>query len=335
RLIAATLADRLDGAGHPIPLIAETGGQNALIVDSSALTEQVVYDVLSSAFDSAGQRCSALRVLCVQEDCADRTLAMLRGARSDWRVGRPERLPPDTGPAIDAEAQAVIERHVQAMRAAGRAIDRHPMDAEQTRHGTFVAPTLIEISDIAELEREVFGPVLHVLRYRRQDLDTVIDAINSRGYGLTFGVHTRLDETVRHVTERIRVGNIYVNRNIVGATVGVQPFGGEGLSGTGPKAGGPLYLHRLLAAGPSFLPVEGVVGKGARPLTLPGPTGETNQYHLKPRGTVLCHAASSAGAQAQLEACQRTGNDMLWVDHPEVRAFLAARPEGAGARWVA
>ncbi|MGB3425943.1 MAG: trifunctional transcriptional regulator/proline dehydrogenase/L-glutamate gamma-semialdehyde dehydrogenase [Castellaniella sp.] len=335
RLIAATLADRLDGNGHPVPLIAETGGQNALIVDSSALTEQVVFDVLNSAFDSAGQRCSALRVLCVQEDCADRTLTMLRGAMNELRVGRPELLSTDIGPVIDAEAQAVIERHVQAMRAAGHTVDRHPMDEEQMRQGTFVAPTLIEISDIAELEREVFGPVLHVLRYRREDLDAVIDAINGRGYGLTFGVHTRLDETVRHVTERIQAGNIYVNRNIVGATVGVQPFGGEGLSGTGPKAGGPLYLQRLLSAAPSSLPVEGIVGKGARPLTLPGPTGETNQYHLKPRGTVLCHAASAAGAQAQLDACQRTGNEMLWVDHPEVRAFHAAHPSGAAVRWVA
>ncbi|WP_323028706.1 trifunctional transcriptional regulator/proline dehydrogenase/L-glutamate gamma-semialdehyde dehydrogenase [Castellaniella defragrans] len=335
RLIAATLAERLDGAGHPVPLIAETGGQNALIVDSSALTEQVVYDVLSSAFDSAGQRCSALRVLCVQEDCADRTLAMLRGAMNELRVGRPELLSTDIGPVIDAEARAVIERHVQAMQAAGHAVDRHALDEAQTRHGTFVAPTLIEIADIAELEREVFGPVLHVLRYRRQDLDAVIDAINGRGYGLTFGVHTRLDETVRHVIERIHAGNVYVNRNIVGATVGVQPFGGEGLSGTGPKAGGPLYLHRLLADAPGTLPVEGVVGKGARPLTLPGPTGETNQYHLKPRGTVLCHAASATGAQAQMEACHRTGNEMLWVDHPEVRAFHAARPAGAAVRWVA
>ncbi|MFV0283330.1 MAG: trifunctional transcriptional regulator/proline dehydrogenase/L-glutamate gamma-semialdehyde dehydrogenase [Castellaniella sp.] len=335
RLISATLADRLDGAGHPIPLIAETGGQNALIVDSSALTEQVVYDVLSSAFDSAGQRCSALRILCVQEDCADRTLAMLRGALNELRVGRPELLCTDIGPVIDAEARSVIERHVQAMRTAGHAVDRNPLDETQTRHGTFVAPTLIEISDIAELEREVFGPVLHVLRYRRKDLDAVIDAINARGYGLTFGVHTRLDETVRHVTDRIHAGNIYVNRNIVGATVGVQPFGGEGLSGTGPKAGGPLYLHRLLVDTPSALPIDNVGGEGAKPLTLPGPTGETNQYHLKPRGTVLCHAASAAGAQAQMAACGQTGNDMVWVDHPEVRAFHAARPKGAAVRWIA
>ncbi|CAM5790591.1 trifunctional transcriptional regulator/proline dehydrogenase/L-glutamate gamma-semialdehyde dehydrogenase [Castellaniella caeni] len=335
KLIAATLAERLDGAGHPVPLIAETGGQNALIVDSSALTEQVVYDVLSSAFDSAGQRCSALRVLCVQEDCADRTLTMLRGAMDELRVGRPELLSTDIGPVIDAEAQAMIERHVQGMQAAGHAVSRRALDAEQVQFGTFVAPTLIEISDVAELEREVFGPVLHVLRYQRENLDAVIDAVNERGYGLTFGVHTRLDETVHHVTERVHAGNIYVNRNIVGATVGVQPFGGEGLSGTGPKAGGPLYLHRLLAASASTLPVKGVVGKDAPTIELPGPTGESNQYRLKPRGAVLCRAVSAAGAQAQWQACQQTGNAMLWVDHPEVRAFHRQQGTEASLSWLA
>ncbi|WP_323011333.1 trifunctional transcriptional regulator/proline dehydrogenase/L-glutamate gamma-semialdehyde dehydrogenase [Castellaniella sp.] len=333
KLIAQTLAQRLDGAGHPVPLIAETGGQNALIVDSSALTEQVVYDVLSSAFDSAGQRCSALRVLCVQEDCADRTLAMLRGAMNELRVARPELLSTDIGPVIDAEAQAVIEKHIQAMQAAGHVVDRLVLDQSQVRHGTFVAPTLIEIADIAELEREVFGPVLHVMRYSREQLDAVIDAINGRGYGLTFGVHTRLDETVHHVTDRIQAGNIYVNRNIVGATVGVQPFGGEGLSGTGPKAGGPLYLHRLLALSSSDLPVEGLPGQDAKPLDLPGPTGETNRYRLKPRGTVLCRAVSVVGVKAQVRACQRSGNAMLWVDTPEIRA-LHQEAGLQSARWV-
>lgn len=333
KLIAGTLSQRLDGIGRPVPLIAETGGQNALIVDSSALTEQVVYDVLNSAFDSAGQRCSALRILCIQEDCADRTLNMLRGAMQELRVGRPELLSTDIGPVIDAEAKDMIERHIQTMQAAGHAVDRQVGDTGQTRFGTFVAPALIEISDIAELEREVFGPVLHVLRYRREDLDAVIDAINARGYGLTFGVHTRLDETVQHVTERIQVGNIYVNRNIVGATVGVQPFGGEGLSGTGPKAGGPLYLHRLLSVAPSELPVSGTPGQDAQPLELPGPTGETNRYRLKPRGTVLCRAVSKAGVQAQLQACQQTGNAMLWVDTPEIRV-IHQQAGLADVRWV-
>ncbi|TAN27791.1 MAG: trifunctional transcriptional regulator/proline dehydrogenase/L-glutamate gamma-semialdehyde dehydrogenase [Castellaniella sp.] len=335
KLIATTLAQRLDATARPVPLIAETGGQNALIVDSSALTEQVVYDVLSSAFDSAGQRCSALRVLCVQEDCADRTITMLRGALQELRVGRPELLSTDIGPVIDAQAQAVIEKHVAAMQASGHRVARKDLDAEQTRHGTFVAPTLIEISDVGELEREVFGPVLHVLRYPRKDLDHVIDEINGRGYGLTFGVHTRLDETVHHVTDRIHAGNIYVNRNIVGATVGVQPFGGEGLSGTGPKAGGPLYLHRLVASGSTDLPVEGIVGASRAELELPGPTGESNTYRLKPRGVVLCQATTPTGAHAQREACRRTGNAMLCVDSASARALYQFTGDGPALDWVA
>ena len=334
KLIAATLAKRLDASGRPVPLIAETGGQNALIVDSSALTEQVVYDVLNSAFDSAGQRCSALRVLCVQEDCADRTVTMLRGALQELRVGRPELLSTDIGPVIDAQARDVIEKHVAAMQASGHAVARRELDAEHTGHGTFVAPTLIEITDVGELEREVFGPVLHVLRYQRQDLDHVIDEINGRGYGLTFGVHTRLDETIHHVTDRIHAGNIYVNRNIVGATVGVQPFGGEGLSGTGPKAGGPLYLHRLVASGSTDLPVEGVVGTPGSELELPGPTGESNIYRLKPRGVVLCRATTPAGAQAQREACRRTGNAMLCVDSESARALYQFTDAGPTLDWV-
>ena len=322
RHIAATLAQRLDARGHVIPLIAETGGQNALIVDSSALTEQVVYDVLNSAFDSAGQRCSALRVLCVQEDCADRTLEMLRGAMRELRVGRPELLSTDVGPVIDAEARDHIEAHVRAMREAGHAVDRLSL-GEQARNGTFVPPTLIEIAHVSQLEREVFGPVLHVLRYRREALDELLDDINGSGYGLTFGVHTRLDETIQHIVQRVNAGNIYVNRNIVGATVGVQPFGGEGLSGTGPKAGGPLYLHRLLSRGPAGLPVAGIPGRDAADCVLPGPTGESNVYRLKPRGTVLCRALTARGAQAQHDACRRTGNRMLFMDTPAGRAFQA------------
>ncbi|MER1968598.1 trifunctional transcriptional regulator/proline dehydrogenase/L-glutamate gamma-semialdehyde dehydrogenase [Castellaniella sp. GW247-6E4] len=320
RHIAATLAQRLDSRGQVIPLIAETGGQNALVVDSSALTEQVVYDVLGSAFDSAGQRCSALRVLCVQEDCADRTLEMLRGAMRELRVGRPELLSTDIGPVIDAEARGNIEKHVHAMRESGHVVDQLEL-GDQTRNGTFVPPTLIEIGQISELEREVFGPVLHVLRYRREALDSLLEDINGSHYGLTFGVHTRLDETIQHIIGRINAGNIYVNRNIVGATVGVQPFGGEGLSGTGPKAGGPLYLHRLLSRGPVGLPIDGVPGGDTAERVLPGPTGESNVYRLKPRGTVLCRALTPAGAQAQYEACRRAGNRVLFVDTPAGHAF--------------
>lgn len=321
KLIAQTLSDRLDHTGRLIPLIAETGGQNAMIVDSSALAEQVVYDVLNSAFDSAGQRCSALRVLCIQDDCAEQILAMLRGAMQELRVGNPELLSTDVGPVIDVPARDAIFSHILTMRKAGHRVDQITLD-DSVAHGTFVAPVMIEIDDFAELTREVFGPVLHVLRYQRDQLDRLIDAINMSGYGLTFGVHTRLDETVRHVTKRINAGNIYVNRNIVGAVVGVQPFGGEGLSGTGPKAGGPLYLQRLLTRSPGGLPMS--CGVDVEPITLPGPTGESNQYHLKPRGTVLCVAQTETGIQAQHDACLRSGNHMLIVDTPVGRAFCKA-----------
>jgi RHH-type proline utilization regulon transcriptional repressor/proline dehydrogenase/delta 1-pyrroline-5-carboxylate dehydrogenase len=257
RIIQRTLAGRLDGHGRPIPLVAETGGQNAMIVDSSALPEQVVADALVSAFDSAGQRCSALRVLCLQEEVADRMLEMLRGAMAELTVGDPERLSVDVGPVIDAPARDVLNQHVEKMRARGLRVHQPVPRAEgEVSLGTFVPPTLIELGRIEDLEREVFGPVLHVLRYRRDELSAVVDGINGLGYGLTMGIHSRVDETIDGIVARARAGNIYVNRNIVGAVVGVQPFGGEGLSGTGPKAGGPLYLFRLLAACPQDAAIE-------------------------------------------------------------------------------
>ncbi|WP_414156234.1 trifunctional transcriptional regulator/proline dehydrogenase/L-glutamate gamma-semialdehyde dehydrogenase [Pseudomonas sp. BNK-30] len=252
RLLQCNVAGRLDNQGRPIPLIAETGGQNAMIVDSSALTEQVVIDVVSSAFDSAGQRCSALRVLCLQEDSADRVIEMLKGAMAESRLGNPDRLAVDIGPVIDAEAKAGIEKHIQGMREKGRPVYQVAIaDAAETKRGTFVMPTLIELESFDELKREIFGPVLHVVRYNRRNLDQLIEQINNSGYGLTLGVHTRIDETIAKVVENANAGNMYVNRNIVGAVVGVQPFGGEGLSGTGPKAGGPLYLYRLLSTRPA------------------------------------------------------------------------------------
>ncbi|SAK42708.1 trifunctional transcriptional regulator/proline dehydrogenase/pyrroline-5-carboxylate dehydrogenase [Caballeronia hypogeia] len=253
RLINKTLSERLDPDGRPIPLIAETGGQNAMIVDSSALAEQVVADVLQSSFDSAGQRCSALRVLCLQDDVADRTLEMLTGAMNQLAIGNPDRLSIDVGPVIDADAKRGIDGHIAAMREKGRKVVQLPMP-DNCAQGTFVPPTLIELDGIDELKREVFGPVLHVVRYRRSNLDKLLDQIRSTGYGLTLGIHTRIDETIAHVISRAHVGNIYVNRNVIGAVVGVQPFGGEGLSGTGPKAGGALYLQRLLAKRPTGLP---------------------------------------------------------------------------------
>jgi RHH-type proline utilization regulon transcriptional repressor/proline dehydrogenase/delta 1-pyrroline-5-carboxylate dehydrogenase len=251
-----------------------------MIVDSSALAEQVVADVLQSAFDSAGQRCSALRVLCLQEEVAGRTLAMLKGAMRELAVGNPDRLSIDVGPVIDADAKRTIDAHIAAMREKGRAVTQLPL-ADACANGTFVAPTLIEIDDIAELKREVFGPVLHVVRYRRSELDQLLEQIRATGYGLTLGIHTRIDETIAHVISRAHVGNIYVNRNVIGAVVGVQPFGGEGLSGTGPKAGGPLYLQRLLAKRPAGLPTS-----LATTLVADGQAGEKNGGTFTPRAAL-------------------------------------------------
>ncbi len=354
RLIQRQLALRLNPDGRPVPFIAETGGLNAMIVDSSALPEQVVGDVLASAFDSAGQRCSALRILCLQEDVADRVLTMLKGAMAELCVGSPDRLSVDVGPVITAEAQRNIRVHIDAMRAKGRRIEQLPLPPH-TRHGTFVPPTLIELEDIGELQREVFGPVLHVVRYRRHELDALIDRINASGYGLTFGLHSRIDETIAHVTRRIAAGNLYVNRNIIGAVVGVQPFGGHGLSGTGPKAGGPLYLHRLLQAAPppsikgeapataqryaDWLRQRGDLALADRCMAmatqsplgatveLPGPVGERNLYLLLPRGVVLCAPQSEAGLKLQLAAAFATGNRVVIRDAAAYTALLGSLPD--------
>jgi RHH-type proline utilization regulon transcriptional repressor/proline dehydrogenase/delta 1-pyrroline-5-carboxylate dehydrogenase len=235
----------LAGRDGPIAtLIAETGGQNAMIVDSSALPEQVVRDVLASAFQSAGQRCSALRVLYLQEDVADEMLAMIRGGFEALHIGDPADIATDVGPVIDPDAQAALERHVARREASGHTVWRREL-AEFTSKGCFVAPTIMEIGSILDLKRENFGPVLHVARFRSDQLGQVVDDINATGYGLTLGLHSRIAETRRFVAARARVGNFYVNRNQIGAIVESQPFGGEGLSGTGPKAGGPHYLARF------------------------------------------------------------------------------------------
>ncbi|HMN21040.1 MAG TPA: trifunctional transcriptional regulator/proline dehydrogenase/L-glutamate gamma-semialdehyde dehydrogenase [Ottowia sp.] len=347
RAIARQLAQRLSPDGQAIPLIAETGGQNAMVVDSSALAEQVVVDVLASAFDSAGQRCSALRLLCLQEDVAERQLAMLKDALQEWQLGNPDRLSTDVGPVIDAEARAQIEAHIRQMAEAGQKVTRVERKSG-TLNGHFVAPAIIEIDAVSRLKREVFGPVLHVIRYRREQLDALIEAVNASGYGLTFGVHSRIDETIDHLTQRVQAGNIYVNRNIIGAVVGVQPFGGMGLSGTGPKAGGPLYLHRLvrgsanhalallpqgdvpahpalallqrLTAATNTLPAELQAPAGSAfeaalqatrlgtSLTLPGPTGESNRYRLLPRGPVWALPATPLGLLHQIAAALASGN---------------------------
>ena len=298
RAINGTLAQRAD---DPV-LIAETGGQNAMIVDSSALLEQVVADTLSSAFDSAGQRCSALRVLCLQHDIAERVLAMLTGAMAELTIGDPRRLDTDVGPVIDAAAHASLEQHVERMRAAGALVFQLPLPGA-CAHGTFFPPTLIEIDRIEALSGEVFGPVLHVLRYREGELGSLIASINATGYGLTHGIQTRIDETVDAVCAQIRAGNIYVNRNMIGAVVGVQPFGGDGLSGTGPKAGGPHYLRRLVRENATALP------RGfAAPVELPGPTGESNTLSLWPRGRIACIADDEKALHAQVSLAAATGN---------------------------
>jgi RHH-type proline utilization regulon transcriptional repressor/proline dehydrogenase/delta 1-pyrroline-5-carboxylate dehydrogenase len=301
RILQRTVAGRLDAAGRPIPLIAETGGQNAMIVDSSALAEQVVGDAVSSAFDSAGQRCSALRVLCVQEEAADRVVEMLQGAMGELRVGNTAELRVDVGPVIDAEAQTSIVQHIEKFKAQGHRVYQHPSHlAARSTPGTFVPPTLIELNHIGELQREVFGPVLHLVRYARKNLDQLLDEINATGYGLTQGVHTRIDETIARVVDRAHAGNVYVNRNMVGAVVGVQPFGGEGLSGTGPKAGGPLYLLRLL----SQRPADALARTFADADRATPPEAAARNRQL-PALSALQQWAQSQGNAALASTCQR------------------------------
>ncbi|WP_309623960.1 bifunctional proline dehydrogenase/L-glutamate gamma-semialdehyde dehydrogenase PutA [Novosphingobium sp.] len=231
-------------SGPLATLVAETGGQNAMIVDSSALPEQVTRDVVASAFQSAGQRCSALRVLYLQDDVADQMLAMIKGAFEALVIGSPEDLATDVGPVIDGEAKAKLDAHVAAMKRKGHAVWQRKLP-EACKAGHFVAPAIIEIGSIRDLANENFGPVLHVARFKADALGQVVDDINAVGFGLTLGLHSRIDATRRLIEARARVGNFYVNRNQIGAVVGSQPFGGEGLSGTGPKAGGPHYLARF------------------------------------------------------------------------------------------
>jgi RHH-type proline utilization regulon transcriptional repressor/proline dehydrogenase/delta 1-pyrroline-5-carboxylate dehydrogenase len=359
RSIQCTLA----GRGN-IPFIAETGGQNAMIVDSSALPEQVVGDVLTSAFDSAGQRCSALRVLCLQEGVADGMLRMLKGAMAELRLGDPGQIETGAGPIIDAEAQAALSAYIDAHKS--RVLFQAPL-AEACAAGTFIPPTLLEISSIGELTHEVFGPILHVVRFERAGLERLIADINATGYGLTLGIHSRIDETIDFITSRAHAGNIYVNRNMIGAAVGVQPFGGEGLSGTGPKAGGPLMLHRLLRSGPPprldsardeaklgvFRTFMAWARAGAGGLldceergrlaayfklyletsplpvevALPGPVGEDNRLRFLPRGWLLGIAHTLADALHQSGAALATGNRLLLADGENLAPLRPLLPD--------
>ncbi|MDY7577136.1 bifunctional proline dehydrogenase/L-glutamate gamma-semialdehyde dehydrogenase PutA [Herbaspirillum sp. RTI4] len=349
RSIERTLAERSVSAvsGDEPVLIAETGGQNVMIVDSSALPEQVVQDVLQSAFDSAGQRCSALRVLCLQEESAERILTMLKGAMQQLCIGNPNRLATDVGPVIDEEARAGLLAHIERMRAGGADIYQLALN-EHHADGCFVAPTLIEIDNLAQLQEEVFGPVLHVLRYRAGEQMDLVRQINASGYGLTLGIHTRIARNAAEISDAAHVGNIYINRNMVGATVGVQPFGGEGRSGTGPKAGGPLYLSRLqrqsaVALGNLAHDSLGYERRETAPsaerdglyewasqagresllallrhyqmlsvchasISLRGPTGETNTLSFAPRGKLACIAVTPGVLLNQIAAALACDN---------------------------
>lgn len=311
RTLQRMLSQRYD---EPL-LIAETGGINAMIVDSSALPEQVVADAISSAFDSAGQRCSALRVLCVQTDIADRVIEMLRGAMDELIVGDPRALATDVGPVIDAEAQANLLNAIEALKAHARWWHQVPVTATPGA-GTYVVPTLAEVDRVDDVTTEIFGPVLHLVRFAAHELDAVIDAVNASGFGLTHGVHSRIDETIDRVCAQVRAGNIYVNRNTIGAVVGVQPFGGEGRSGTGPKAGGPLYLRALAK--------QGAVDLQPARLELPGPTGESNILSFAPRGVVACIADDSVTLRRLADTAVGCGNRVVLPDSEAGRTVAAA-----------
>ncbi len=279
------------------PLIAETGGLNAMIVDSTALPEQAVRDVLASSFQSAGQRCSALRCLYVQEDIAPEFRKMLFGAMDELRLGNPWEYATDVGPVIDEAARQQIADYVDKARAEGRVL--HELQGPES--GIFVPPVVISVPGIKALEREVFGPVLHLATFKSGEIDKVIDTINATGYGLTFGLHTRIDARVQHVVERVAAGNVYVNRNQIGAIVGSQPFGGEGLSGTGPKAGGPHYLQRFAAS------AEQPGNAPAATQDMPGPTGESNRLRHVLRAPLLCLGPDREAAEAQRAAVLALG----------------------------
>ena len=296
------------------PLIAETGGLNAMIVDSTALPEQAVRDIVTSAFRSAGQRCSALRMVYFQKEISEPFLEMLRGAMDELVVGNPWEFSTDVGPVIDLQARARIQTYIEDARTAGRVRKSLPAP----KFGTFVGPTLIEVDGILDLEEEVFGPILHYAVFDLDGLDSVVEDINLTGYGLTFGIHSRIDARINRVLSRVKVGNIYVNRNQIGAVVGSQPFGGHGLSGTGPKAGGPAYVRRLskpyspdtVSATGTAVRAEAVQGlvnaaRASSPTTeldsmlLPGPTGESNRLSVMGRGVVLCLGPTVSIAKRQ------------------------------------
>ncbi len=326
------------------PLIAETGGLNAMIVDSTALPEQAIRDIVVSAFQSAGQRCSALRCLYVQDDIAEPFLALLRGAMDELTLGDPWDIATDVGPIISEAAAAEIDAHVDAAERDGRLLHR----LAAPRASFFAAPAMIRVSGIEALESEVFGPVLHVATFRAGQLARVVDAVNATGYGLTFGLHTRIDDRVQAVAEAVHAGNIYANRNQIGAIVGSQPFGGEGLSGTGPKAGGPHYLARFTravaeASGEGWTApadpgaLAEALGKRAggprTSRTLPGPTGELNRLTTLPRPPLICAGPGPATAAAQRAAVEALGGQAVCAGGALDPSALAGLPPFGGLLW--
>lgn len=322
------------------PLIAETGGLNAMIVDSTALPEQAIRAVVESAFQSAGQRCSALRCLYVQADIAPAFTEMLIGAMEALHVGQPWALSTDVGPVIDETARKAIEAHIATATSEGRLLHR----LKTPGSGTFVAPALIKVDGIAALEREVFGPVLHLATFKSGALDRVIDAINATGYGLTFGLHSRIDDRVQHVSDRIVAGNVYVNRNQIGAVVGSQPFGGVGLSGTGPKAGGPDYLLRFRAGQTATsqgawnatapLPALPATQKHAlSSASLPGPTGESNVLSHLPRPAILCAGPGAEATAQQAQEVARLGGQPVAATGAIAPGALTVGPDYGGVIW--
>lgn len=313
RLIDISMANN---GNADAPLIAETGGLNAMIVDSTALPEQAVRDIVSSAFQSAGQRCSALRILFVQRDVAARILEMLEGAMRELHIGDPWNPATDVGPVIDAEARQGILEHCEKLQSEDRLLFRAELP-EAAESGTFVPPIALRLNGMKELKREIFGPVLHVVEFEADEISEIVGSINAAGYGLTLGIHSRIDTRVDRICERAEIGNIYVNRNQIGAVVGVQPFGGEGLSGTGPKAGGPHYITRFTRMNNTAdLPRSAVQ-------ILPGPTGERNSYGLHPRGVIACLGPDESSRQEQVRMVERAGSS-AFLEPPDSQAFRKA-----------
>ena len=357
QVINKSMAQHLDPRAM---LIAETGGLNAMIVDSTALPEQAVRDILNSAFQSAGQRCSALRMLYLQEDTADIVLEMLYGAMDELIVGKPWFFATDIGPVIDLQAKQNIERHITKARKDGRVLKSFIVPSS----GYYIPPTVIKVGGIGDLQEEIFGPVLHVATFSADQIDSIVDDINAKGYGLTFGLHTRIDDRVESITTRLNVGNMYINRNQIGAVVGSQPFGGEGLSGTGPKAGGPEYIRRFMkmdrmqqpttadinampdsvrAANDAVITdvvinieelqkaVTALPKPNKKPLyatELPGPTGESNRLSTFSRGVILCLGPTLEQAAEQANIAQEFGCSVLMVTpeqaagHEEISALV-------------